>query len=122
MPTTASGSRLRAHVARAYNSQGRGGRNDPGYPFPLDAGIRIAGILNFSGPVDQLEAIEEIFRSSADETWQMVGNNMFPPNPRFGREEMIKKFTPFTYFDDEVPPIFPMGRWPGASPGVPALR
>jgi acetyl esterase/lipase len=81
-------------------------QNDPGYPFPLDPGIRITAILNFSGPVDRLAAIEEIFRSSADETWQLVGRNLFPADPRFTREEMIEKFTPFTYLRDGVPPIF----------------
>lgn len=76
-----------------------------GYPFPLTEGIRITGILNFSGPVDQLEVVEAIFSSSADESWKMVGRNMFPPDPRFGREAMIERFTPFTYFGDDVPPI-----------------
>lgn len=77
-----------------------------GYPFPLMEGIRIVGILNFSGPVDQLEMVEGIFNSSTDESWKMVGRNLFPPNPRFGREEMIERFTPFTYFDGNVPPFF----------------
>jgi acetyl esterase/lipase len=81
-------------------------QNDPAYPFPLDEGIRITGILNFSGPVDQLDAIEEIFRNSADESWQLVGRNMFPPDPRFTREEVIERFTPFTYLNVGVPPIF----------------
>jgi acetyl esterase/lipase len=81
-------------------------QHDPAYPFPLDPGIRITAILNFSGPVDRLDVLEEIFRSSADETWQLVGRNLFPSDPRFGREEMIEKFTPFTYLRDGVPPIF----------------
>jgi acetyl esterase/lipase len=81
-------------------------QNDPGYPFPLDPDIRTTGILNFSGPVDRLDVIEEIFRSSADETWQLVGRNLFPAAPRFGREQMIETFTPFTYLRDGVPPIF----------------
>jgi acetyl esterase/lipase len=81
-------------------------QNDPGYPFPLDPGIRITGILNFSGPVDRLDVIEEIFRSSADESWQLVGRNLFPADPRFTREQMIETFTPFTHLRDGVPPIF----------------
>jgi acetyl esterase/lipase len=81
-------------------------QDDPTYPFPLDEGIRITGILNFSGPVDQLEVLEKIFRSSADASWQLVGRNLFPPDPRFGREEMIEKFTPFTHLRDGVPPVF----------------
>jgi acetyl esterase/lipase len=81
-------------------------QDDPGYPFPLDERIRITGILNFYGPVDRLEEIEEIFRSSADETWQLVGRNLFPADPRFGRAEMIERFTPFTYLRDGLPPVF----------------
>jgi acetyl esterase/lipase len=81
-------------------------QDDPTYPFPLDEGIRISGILNFSGPVDQLEVLEGIFRRSANESWQVVGRNLFPADPRFGREEMIEKFTPFSHFRDGVPPIF----------------
>jgi acetyl esterase/lipase len=81
-------------------------QDDPAYPFPLDEGIRITAILNFSGPVDQLEVLEQIFRSSANESWQLVGRNLFPADPRFGREEMIGKFTPFSYFRDGVPPVF----------------
>jgi acetyl esterase/lipase len=78
----------------------------PEYPFALNEGVRITGILNFSGPVDQLDTLEQIFRSSADESWQLVARNMFPPDPRFTREEMIEKFTPFSWLNDDVPPIF----------------
>lgn len=81
-------------------------QNDPRYPYPLSEGIRITGVLNFSGPVDQLDAVEEIFRSSEDESWQLVARNLFPPNPRFTKDEMIGKFTPFTYLSDDVPPFF----------------
>lgn len=81
-------------------------QTDSEYPFPLTEGIRITGILNFSGPVDRLEVVEEIFKSSPDESWKMIGRNLFPPDPRFGREEMIERFTPFTYFGNDVPPIF----------------
>jgi predicted esterase len=81
-------------------------QNVSGYPFRLNEGIRITGILNFSGPVDQLDAIEEIFRSSTDESWQLVGRNLFPPDPGFTREEMIEKFTPFTWLSEDVPPLF----------------
>jgi acetyl esterase/lipase len=81
-------------------------QNRPEYPFRLDEGVRITGILNFSGPVDQLEALEQIFRSSADESWQLVGRNLLLPDPRFTREQMIEKFTPFTWLNDDVPPIF----------------
>jgi acetyl esterase/lipase len=81
-------------------------QHDPEYPYPLEEGIRITGILNFSGPVDQLQAIEEILRGSDDPSWRIVGDNMFPPNGRFGSEEMIERFTPFTYLEEGAPPIF----------------
>jgi acetyl esterase/lipase len=81
-------------------------RHDPAYPYPLAEGIRITGILNFSGPVDHLDEIVEIFRNSDDESWQLVGRNLFLPDPRFGREEMIETFTPFTWFNDDAPAYF----------------
>jgi len=75
----------------------------PEYPFPLDDGIRIVGVLNIAGPVDRLDIVEEVFASSDREGFRMVAANLFPPGSPFTRNDTLHIFTPFTYFNDDVP-------------------
>lgn len=81
-------------------------RHNPAYPFRLAADIRIAGILNFSGPVDGLEVVEKVFLDYPTEDFKLIGRNLYPPGGRFTRDEMLRLFTPITYFDDTAPPYF----------------
>ncbi|MEX2527027.1 MAG: alpha/beta hydrolase [Gemmatimonadota bacterium] len=78
-------------------------QRSPDYPFPLDEGVRIVGILNISGPMDRVEVVEEVFADSGDEAWQQVARNLFPPGGRFDREEMLRIFTPSSHFSDDAP-------------------
>jgi len=73
------------------------------YPFPLDDGIRIVGVLNIAGPVDRLDIVEEVFASSDDEGFRLVAANLFPPSSPFTRNDTLHIFTPFTYFNDDAP-------------------
>jgi hypothetical protein len=81
-------------------------QGSPDYPFPLDEGIRIVGILNVSGPMDRLDVVHEIFASSERESWQLVARNLFPPGSPFDRGETVRTFTPFTHFSDDDPAFF----------------
>jgi acetyl esterase/lipase len=75
----------------------------PGYPFRLDDGIRIVGVINIAGPVDRLEMVEKIFAGSDREDFQLIARNMFPSGSPFSRDETLRLFTPMTHFNDEVP-------------------
>ncbi len=81
-------------------------QGSPDYPFPLDEGIRIVGILNVSGPMDRLDVVHEIFASSERESWQLVARNLFPPGSPFDQGETVRTFTPFTHFSDDDPAFF----------------
>ncbi|TVR53799.1 MAG: hypothetical protein EA421_10050 [Gemmatimonadales bacterium] len=77
------------------------------YPFPLDEGIRIVGVLNVSGPVDRLEVVEEVFANSTDEEWKLlVARNLFPPGSPFDRSETLRIFTPRSHLSDDAPAFF----------------
>lgn len=81
-------------------------QGDPDYPFPLDEGIRIVGILNVAGPVDRLDIVEDVFASSDDEQFRMVARNLFPPSSPFDRNETLRMFTPYAHFSDDDPAFF----------------
>lgn len=81
-------------------------RHREAYPFPLATSIRIAGIVNFSGPVDGLEVVEQVFLDYPSEDFKAIGRNLFPTGGRFTRGEMLRLFTPMTYLDDTAPPYF----------------
>jgi hypothetical protein len=55
----------------------------PDYPFPLNAGIRIIGILSLA-----------------------VGRNLFPPSSPFNRTDTLRLFTPLADFSDDAPAFF----------------
>jgi len=80
-------------------------QNNKEYPDKLEAGIRIVGIVNFSGPVDGLDMIEEIFSSHEYELFSEAGKALFPAEGPESKEN-IAVFEPITYFDQDDPPFF----------------
>jgi acetyl esterase/lipase len=81
-------------------------QNVPEYPYRLNDGLRIVGILNVSGVVDRLDIVEEIFASSTDEQFQMVARNLFPSSSPFDRAETLRMFTPIAHLSEGDPAFF----------------
>ena len=80
--------------------------NDPTYPTKLDAGIKIAGVINFSGPVDGLDVVEKVFMSNEVPIMKEIGFALFPATTDYAPKELIQKYEPITYFDKNDPPFF----------------
>lgn len=80
--------------------------NDPTYPHPLDPGIRIAGVVNFSGPVGGLDVVEAVFMNNEVPLLQQMGQAFFPASTGPAPAEVVKKVEPLTYFDQNDPPFF----------------
>lgn len=80
--------------------------NDPTYPNKLDAGIKIAGVINFSGPVDGLDVVEKVFMSNEVPIMKEIGLALFPATTEYAPKEFIRKYEPITYFDKNDPPFF----------------
>lgn len=80
-------------------------QNNPEYPNRLNEGIKVVGIINFSGPVDGLEVVERIFTEHPNEQYQAVGRALFPAKG-YESKENVSIYEPITYFDPKDPPIF----------------
>lgn len=80
-------------------------QNNPGFPYKLNDGITITGIINFAGPVDGLDVIEKIFSDSEIDLWREIGNALFPAEGNESKEN-IAVYEPITYFDEDDPPVF----------------
>ncbi len=80
--------------------------NNQEYPNKLSTGIKISGIINFSGPVDGLDEVERVFIDNEIPIMKEIGNALFPSNDRYATKEVISKYEPITYFDKNDPPIF----------------
>ncbi|MEO6446232.1 MAG: alpha/beta hydrolase, partial [Gemmatimonadaceae bacterium] len=80
--------------------------NDPAYPNKLRPGIKIAGVINFSGPVDGLDIIEKVFMSHEVPIMKEIGNAFFIETSEYAPKDFIKKYEPITYFDENDPPFF----------------
>ncbi|WP_223649491.1 alpha/beta hydrolase [Hymenobacter psoromatis] len=80
--------------------------NDPTYPNKLAAGIKIAGVINFSGPVDGLDVVEKVFMSNEVPIMKEIGFALFPATTDYAPKEYIRKYEPITYFDKNDPPFF----------------
>lgn len=80
--------------------------NDPAYAPKLDHGIKLAAVLNFSGPVDGLDVVEKVFMSNEVPVMKAIGVALFPETTEYAPKEYIKKFEPITYFDQNDPPFF----------------
>ncbi len=84
--------------------------NDPTYPNKLNSGIKIAGVINFSGPVDGLDVVEKVFTSNEVPVMKAIGIALFPSDD-YASKETVTKYEPITYFDKNDPPFF---LWHGA--------
>ena len=80
--------------------------NNPEYPYRLDPGIKISGVINFSGPVGGLDVVEEVFMNNEVPIMKEIGNALFTTSPGYAPKELIKKYEPLTYFDKNDPPFF----------------
>ena len=80
-------------------------QNNSEYPNKLNDGIKITGIINFSGPVDGLDVVEKIFVDHENELFSEAGKALFP-SEGYELKEKIAVYEPITYFDKNDPPIF----------------
>lgn len=76
----------------------------PSYPFRLDDGIRIVGVINIAGPLDGLDVVEKIFAGSDREEFRLVARNFLPSSSPFNRDETLRLFTPIVHFNADAPP------------------
>lgn len=80
--------------------------NDPAYVPKLASGIKIAGVVNFSGPVDGLDVVEKVFTSNDVPVMKAIGVALFPETTDYAPKDYVRKFEPITYFDKNDPPFF----------------
>lgn len=80
--------------------------NAPDYPYKLAAGLRIAGVINFSGPVDGLGVVEQVFMNNQVPLMHQIGVALFPASLDYAPPEVIRPYEPITYFDEQDPPFF----------------
>ena len=80
--------------------------NNAEYPNRLSPGINISGVVNFSGPVDGLDVVEEVFMNNPVTVMKEIGNTLFPATSEYAPKELIVKYEPITYFDKNDPPFF----------------
>ena len=79
--------------------------NNPEFPMKLAAGISISGVINFSGPVDGLDVVEQGFINNEVPIMQEIGLALFPVSADYTLGK-YKKYEPITYFDENDPPFF----------------
>ncbi|WP_165768300.1 alpha/beta hydrolase [Hymenobacter amundsenii] len=80
--------------------------NDPTYPHPLAPGIRIAGVVNFSGPVGGLDVVETVFMNHPEPIMKEIGLALFPETTGYAPQAMTRQYEPLTYLDPRDPPFF----------------
>ncbi|SDC88098.1 Acetyl esterase/lipase [Algoriphagus faecimaris] len=80
-------------------------QNNTSFPDKLTDGITIKGIINFSGPVDDLDVIEKIFIDFDNELFSKAGNALFP-SEGYAKKEELAIYEPINYLDKENPAIF----------------
>ncbi len=80
--------------------------NDPTYPHPLAPGIRIAGVVNFSGPVGGLDVVETVFMNHPEPIMKEIGLALFPETIGSAPLATTRQFEPLTYLDPRDPPFF----------------
>ncbi len=81
-------------------------QNDRDYPHPLVAGIRVRGIINFSGPVDGLDTVERVFMGHELPIMKEIGNALFPSSSGYAPKDVISVYEPISYYDRKDPPFF----------------
>lgn len=82
------------------------GTNNSNYPYPLDKGVKILAIINFSGPVDGLDVVEKVFIDNEMQLLKDVGNALFPSINGYTPKDTLIKYEPITYFDKNDPSFF----------------
>jgi len=97
-----SGFSAGAHIASNVGASA----NNPEYPNKLLTGIKISGIINFSGPVDGLDVVEKVFIDNEIPIMKEIGNALFPSMEGYAPKDSIAKYEPITYFDKNDPPFF----------------
>lgn len=80
--------------------------NDPAYSNKLAPGIKIAGVINFSGPVDGLDVVEHVFMNNEVPIMKEIGMALFPATTDYAPKELVAKYEPINYFDKNDPPFF----------------
>jgi acetyl esterase/lipase len=80
--------------------------NDPTYAYPLAAGIGIAGVVNFSGPVGGLDVVESVFMNHSVPIMKEIGLALFPETVGYAPKEVTRRYEPLTYLDPKDPPFF----------------
>ena len=86
-------------------------RNNRDYPNRLDKGIKTTAVINFSGPVDQLDVIEKVFTEHEVEIMQTVGRALFTEYEGYTPGEILAVYEPITWLDKKDPAVF---LWYGA--------
>lgn len=79
--------------------------NEPMYAHPLAAGIGIAGVVNFSGPVGGLDVVEAVFMNHAVPVMKEIGLALFPETLGYAPKEVTRQYEPLTYLDPKDPPF-----------------
>ena len=95
-----------AHIASIVGTSA----NNADYPYKLDKGIGIACVINFSGPVDGLDVVEDVFINNKTPIMKDIGNALFVGDG-YVNKDTATKYNPITYFDKNDPPFFV---WHGA--------
>lgn len=90
-----------AHIASIVGASA----NNAVYTYKLDKGIGISGVINFSGPVDGLDKVEEVFINNKIPIMREIGNALFVGDG-YANKDTVAKYNPITYFDKNDPPFF----------------
>lgn len=69
-------------------------------------GLKIAGVINFSGPLDGLDVVEKVFMDHKVQIMKDIGNALFPNTEAYAPKDSISKYEPINYFDKNDPPLF----------------
>ena len=80
--------------------------NDPTYAHPLAAGIGIAAVVNFSGPVGGLDVVEAVFVNHPVPIMKAIGLALFPETRGHAPREVTRRYEPLSYLDPKDPPFF----------------
>jgi acetyl esterase/lipase len=84
-------------------------QNNQDNPFQINSKLKIKGIVDFSGPVDGFDTVENIFTNwelEYKDIYQKIGRAMFPTNDNQNKEAIYKKVAAITYFDNNDPGFF----------------
>lgn len=84
-------------------------QNNQDNPFQINSKLKIRGIVDFSGPVDDFETVENIFTNwdlEYKDLYQKLGKAMFPTGDKLSKGGIIKKAKAITYFDKNDPGFF----------------